>query len=317
MLQYDVYDKYKDPKGYFIKILNYFTTERLKNKALAKSTGDRYYTDLEQSGKITINSSYGFMGAPGLLFNSPVNAAFVTRKGREILTESIKWAEENDFIIVNADTDSISITHKDGGGLSEDEQQQILSMINSLFPERIKFEHDGYYDVVLVLKAKNYALKQGEKVKIKGSALKASMKEHALQDFITTSIKLLLNDKSSDVLALYNDYAKEITNLKDITRWSSKKTVTDKVLNPERLNEEKVLDAIEGTEYVEGDKIRVYFTTSKSLKLEEKWEKDHDVDTLLNKLHSTVKVFDSVLDIKQFPNYKLKKSKVLLTNLFT
>lgn len=92
MRQFEVYDKYKDPKRYFLELVETFTLERLKNKRLAKETGDKHYTDLEQSQKVFINSAYGFMGAPGLNYNSPTNAAFVTRKGREVLEKSVVFA---------------------------------------------------------------------------------------------------------------------------------------------------------------------------------------------------------------------------------
>lgn len=92
MRQYKVYDKQKDPKKYFLLITDYLTEERLKHKKIANEQGTKYDRDMEQSLKIGINSLYGFMGATGLLFNSPKNAAFVTRKGREILDQAIKWA---------------------------------------------------------------------------------------------------------------------------------------------------------------------------------------------------------------------------------
>lgn len=98
MIQYEVYDKQKDPKANLLKILKYYTTERLKNKKLAKETSDPKYTHLDQSGKIFINSLYGFMGTPGLLFNSPLNAAQVTKYGREIISYTIKWASGKDYV---------------------------------------------------------------------------------------------------------------------------------------------------------------------------------------------------------------------------
>jgi DNA polymerase, archaea type len=92
MRQFEVYDKYKDPKRYFLELVETFTLERLKNKKLAKDTKLQSYTDLEQSQKVFINSAYGFLGATGLNYNSPPNAALVTRKGREILEKSVVFA---------------------------------------------------------------------------------------------------------------------------------------------------------------------------------------------------------------------------------
>ena len=80
---HNLYDKEKDPKGHFVKMVAYFTSERISNKKLSKQSKTRYYSDLEKSQKIFINSAYGFMGASGLLFNSPDIASQITRsKGR-------------------------------------------------------------------------------------------------------------------------------------------------------------------------------------------------------------------------------------------
>jgi DNA polymerase I len=98
MLQYEVCDKAKDPKGYFLQMVQYFTKERLENKKRAKDTGDRYFEELEQAQKIVINSSYGLLGAMGLNFNSPKNAALVTEHGREILKKSIVWCTGKEYV---------------------------------------------------------------------------------------------------------------------------------------------------------------------------------------------------------------------------
>lgn len=92
MLQYEIYDKEKDPNQNMLKILKSFTDERIKNKKLAKETGDKKYFHLEQSQKIIVNSLYGFLGSQGLLFNSPKNASLVTKHGREIIKKTILWA---------------------------------------------------------------------------------------------------------------------------------------------------------------------------------------------------------------------------------
>lgn len=92
MLEYNIYDKYKDPNGYMTQILKTFTEERLKNKKLAKDTGLEHYDSLQNAQKIVINSLYGFLGATGLNFNYPEGAALVTKHGRQILEKAILWA---------------------------------------------------------------------------------------------------------------------------------------------------------------------------------------------------------------------------------
>jgi DNA polymerase I len=311
MLQFKVYDRHKDPNQNFSKLVEIFTERRLKHKKLAKETKDKYYDDLQNSEKIFINSAYGFLGAPGLLFNSPENAAFVTAKGREILSETIKWAESRNFKIVNADTDSISFTRMDSNEIKPDEQVAILEEVNSLFPEKIKFENDGYYPTVIVLKIKNYILYDGKKITYKGSAIKASLKEPALKQFIKDVIQLIIDGKE-DYTYLYNTYVREILNIRDIKRWATKKTITDKVLNAKRTNEQKVKDAMEESEYMEGDKIYVYFKSDNTLSLVENFDGDYSQQKLLQKLYQTARVFDNIIPKETWVNYSLKRSQPLL-----
>ena len=56
---------------------------------------------------------------------------------------------------------------------------------------------------------------------------------------------IIVDDCSTDKsVAIINEYIKEIFNVTDISRWCSRKTITENVLNPERTNEQKILDAI-------------------------------------------------------------------------
>lgn len=317
MLEYKVYDKDKDPLAVLPQVLEYLTSQRLENKRLGKETGDRKYKDLDGAQKIVINSIYGFMGAPGLNFNMPGSAAEVTGKGREILTRAINWAKDDTFEIVNADTDSISITAS-GLSLTTENRKNILRVLNSLFPAKIKWEDDGTYDRVLVLKAKNYVLDSGSRRTIKGSALKATMKEPALKEFINAAINALISKEPEMVPSIYNKYVREIMNVKDISRWSSKKTITESVLSPDRTNERKVLTALGDTEFAQGDKRFFYFTKDGSLSLAENWNPNapnHDTDKLLEKLYKTLQVFTTVYDTSKCLNFKLKRNRALLALL--
>ena len=97
ILQYRIYDRLKDPNAYYYKLVEYFTNERFKNKDLFKQTGNKLYSDMEQSNKIFINSFFGLLGAPGLLFNSPDNAELITQKGRDVLEQAIIWATGKNY----------------------------------------------------------------------------------------------------------------------------------------------------------------------------------------------------------------------------
>jgi DNA polymerase I len=97
MRQYKIHDPIKDPMGHFLLLTEHLAIERLRNKKLAKDTGDKYYDDLQNSQKIMANSLYGFLGAPGLLFNYPDGASQITAKGREILRSAVEWASGREY----------------------------------------------------------------------------------------------------------------------------------------------------------------------------------------------------------------------------
>lgn len=220
------------------------------------------------------------------------------------------------FDLVNCDTDGILICKKDQLPFSKNELTKLTNDINSIFPEHIKWEPDGYFPKVVIIKTKNYLLYDGEKIKIKGSGLKDPKKQPAIKELYTKFIDCLLNDKQDLLPEIYKSYAKEIFSISDIKRWSTRKTISEKVLTSERTNESKVRDAFEGTEYTEGDRIYTYFKQDNTLGLVEHYKNDHNTNRLLETLFKSVKIFDTILPVKEmFVNYSLKRSKKNLEEL--
>lgn len=214
----------------------------------------------------------------------------------------------HNFKLVNADTDSISFCKQDGSEFSEEEQQELLAELNSNFPPTIEFEHDGLFNKLIVLKAKNYILYDGEKIKLKGSSLKSSTMEPKLKEFNNEIINAMVFDKGG-YTEIYNKYIQEALNVTDIKPWASKKTISTKTMESERTNESKIRDAFEGTEYVEGDKVYVFYKEDESLCLVENFDGEYDRKKLLQKLFKCTKRFETVLDVKLlFPNYSLIKA---------
>jgi DNA polymerase elongation subunit (family B) len=245
------------------------------------------------------------LGTPGLLFNSPKDAARITRQGRDFLQAGVSLAEDKGYEIVNVDTDSFSYT-RSKVSINED-----LNCLNSGFPEEIVWKNDGDYAKLLVIKAKNYVLidRDGKKT-IKGSALKATMKERTLVEFIDNILSGILDEHNCETISnIYKNCALKISNIIDIDNWCSKKTVTASVLNPKRTNEQRILDAV-GNKYVqEGDKIYVFFKSETELCLKENYDGEYCKKTLYKKLYNTIKIFNSVLDLELFPNYSLKRNR--------
>lgn len=218
----------------------------------------------------------------------------------------------NNFQIIACDTDSIFFKKPDGSSFSEEEIKTLQESLNSLYPSRIRWELNDYFPVIVTLKAKNYVTKTTNgKIKIKGSALKAVGKPTGLQEFIQKFTILLSEDKQHEIVDLYNKYVNEICHISDIKRWTKKITITDKVLNPERTNEQKVYDAVKHIEGLqEGDKVQVFFRADRSLCLEQDFNKDYDKDGLLDNLYKSALIFEAVYPVKEkLLNYKLKRNK--------
>lgn len=309
MLQYDVHSSSKDPDRNMLKLLNYLRDERLVNKKLAKETGLEKYKHLDGSLKILINSLYGFMGAPGLNYNYPAGAALTTEKGREILIKSMDWAKEKGFTVPKGDTDSITI-YNSGNSFTKDEISNLITEVNNTLPEYINFELDAVYDVIVVFKAKNYAYREGDKISTKGSALKASTKCPALKEYIKRSIDDLLYLKPHEEMQkTYMQYVGEILDIKDIKRWSARKTLSSTMQESERTNETKVMDAIKGANYTEGDRMYVFYLPDDSLCLAENYKGEYNRVRLFKNLYDSINILNTVLPVKDlFTNYSLKKN---------
>lgn len=218
----------------------------------------------------------------------------------------------NNFQITACDTDSIFFKKPDASFFSKEERQKLLNELNQLMPEKIRWELNDYFPKILTLAAKNYVMvTEDGKITYKGSALKSSKTEPALKEFLYEIIQTILDEKF-EYREIYEKYVAEILNVKDITRWSSRKTLTMTTYESTRANETKIIEAIRGTEYKEGDKILTYFDKDGNLKLVENYKNDHDVPRLLKKLFTISKIFDSILPEDTFINYSLKKNQKLL-----
>ncbi len=249
--------------------------------------------------------------------------------------------------IVNVDTDSFSACKPDMSAWTKDERQELIKHINSKFPDLIRWEDDGYYQRVVVIGSKNYALlpEGSQKIKLKGSSIKDQKKEPALLEMMTKIIDAMVYEKFDTINDIYKSYIKEALNVQDIHRWSKKISVSEAILacaNPTedtRKNEMDVWDAIKNEEdKQQGNKFYIYPVvigekvesgrigkTGKPLKdkiteitgfrLDKCWNKDHNVDKLVERVYSTLEIFELVLDMTQFIDYTAAKNKSLLEEL--
>lgn len=253
------------------------------------------------------------------------------------------------FILVNNDTDSVTVCKPDQSPWTEDEQQQFIDNVNNQFPQLIKFSHDGYFNKIIVVKSKNYILYDGKKIKTKGSSIRDQKKEPALREMMDKFIDAMLFDRTDTLVDIYHSYIHEALNVKDIKRWSMKKTITESILKCKgwteedilskrlRKNETDVWDAIKHLDDLQaGGKVYCYPTVLSSsvetkeykngntkekvsqitgLKTIDLWTGDENKEKLIERVYDTVSIFASVIDLSQFIDYTKKKNKPLLEGL--
>lgn len=222
----------------------------------------------------------------------------------------------HDFKLVGCDTDGIAFKKPNQEKWLEGEAEALVVELNALMPSLIEWGNDGVVPKQLVIKTKNYVLVDSKgKVEVKGSALKATMKEPALQQFIRDVIDLLLAGTPDQLIFLYIAYVCRIKNIKDISEWCSKKTVTKAVLNGQHTTQVQVRNAIGDKGVQEGDKLYMFYCDENNLCLSENFKGQYDMDRLLDKLHACIVTFDTVIDASVFPNFSLKRNKARLDQL--
>lgn len=253
---------------------------------------------------------------------------------------------QHNFLIAPVDTDSISFCKADMAPFSQEERDALLAEINDLSPDFMDWDEDGYYEACLVLKAKNYVLVQNGKYKFRGSSLRDEKKEPALREFMHAMIRDMIEKDSRSVVDIYEQYILEACNISDISRWAVKKTVTKSVLDPERANEQKPLDAIneaiaEGLveKVQEGDKVWLYtaldgvrqavvkgvpvvskkgvpkMIPNRFLRDVRLYNNDADKSHYVKRVYSTLEILGNVLDLSQFTDYTIKKNAKALDEL--
>ena len=200
----------RDSLGVFIPLLRKLREYRLKYKALAREESSeerrREYAARQAAYKIIINSFYGYLGFGNARFADGDLAAEVTARGRELLQRLIERFQELGCTVLEADTDGIYLASEK----HFDNPDTLLEAVKPVLPEGIDLEFDGAFESMLCYKAKNYALYDGSKITIRGSALRSRGIEPYLKDLTDTLIRYLLGVEKESPAAKAEAYRKRI-----------------------------------------------------------------------------------------------------------
>jgi len=199
-----------DTLGIFIPLLTRLRDYRLHCKQLARTAPTEElraeYQARQTSFKILINSFYGYLGFSGARFGDGELAAEVTRRGRELLQALIDEFVKNGCTILEADTDGIYLSSEQHFAAPA----KLLAVVAAILPRGIELEFDGHYESMFCYKAKNYALYDGRKIILRGSALRSRGIEPCLKRLTDQLIRHLLGVGTDSPLALLEDYRRRV-----------------------------------------------------------------------------------------------------------
>lgn len=199
-----------DPLAVFIPLLRRLREYRLRYKQLAKTAATEElrseYQARQSNFKILINSFYGYLGFSGARFGDGDLAAEVTRRGRELLQVLIDEFAKHGCTILEADTDGIYLSSHE----YFDRPQELLAKMTPILPVGIELEFDGSYSAMFCYKAKNYALYDGSKIIIRGSALRSRGIEPYLKRISDQLIKFLVGADPVSPVTLVEDLRRQI-----------------------------------------------------------------------------------------------------------
>jgi len=199
-----------DTLGVFIPLLAQLREYRLRYKLLARqapSPEERSEAQARQTNfKILINSFYGYLGFSGARFGDGELAAEVTRRGRELLQALIDEFARQGCTILEADTDGIYLATEE----YFDTPETLLARVAPIRPAGIELEYDGRYAAMFCYKAKNYALFDGRKITLRGSALRSRGIEPYLKRLSDQLIRFLLGASDESPLPAVEDYRRRL-----------------------------------------------------------------------------------------------------------
>src|SRR3972149_3901598 len=145
MLVYNYLPK-KDHLGVFTGLLRDLRAFRVKAKELARDARDEdskiYFTALQATFRILINSFYGYLGFQMGHFNDFDAANQVTAKGRELIQSAVAWLKERGARIIEVDTDGIYFVPPPAVN-NPVEEERLIASLGEILPKGIELGVEG------------------------------------------------------------------------------------------------------------------------------------------------------------------------------
>lgn len=219
----------KSPQGIVPKVLELLIAERSEvKKRYKKDPDNKSLASRSQALKILANSFYGYLGYARSRWYSRDCAASVTAYGREIITRTMKDAEDAGFKVIYGDTDSFFILLQ---SKTKDDALKFLDSINKKLPGSMELELEDFYrrGVFVGKKGKSesgakkkYALlSESGRIKIKGFELVRRDWSNVARETQRKVLEAILNEGSKEkAMAIVKEVVKDLkenkVNMKDL-----------------------------------------------------------------------------------------------------
>lgn len=302
---------------------------KAKEAARAAMTGEEkaYFSALQFTFKILINSFYGYLGFDMGHFNDYEAANNVTAKGRELIQSAVAWLKQNGALVVEVDTDGIYFAPPEEIATAGDEERLIQALAATL-PQGIELELDGRYRAMFSYKVKNYALlDHNDRLVVKGSGLRSRGLELFQRRWMEEMLRLVLSGKKEKVSALYEKYLDDLENHRmDIALLMKTETLQDSLATYQAKMREQARNPAAAYElalksarpYQPGDQISYYVTgrgtkikMNENCKLASEWNAslpDENVEHYKAKLNELYEKFRPLID-GQNPEVRIQESE--------
>lgn len=278
MLVYSFFPR-RDELGIFPGLLHDLRSFRIKAKELARNAQTKeariYFSALQSTFKILINSFYGYLGFPMGHFNDFEAANQVTAKGRELIQSAVARLKQRGATIIEVDTDGIYFVPP-AGVKTEADEEKLIQDLADLLPRGIELELDGRFPAMFSYKMKNYALlDQKGRLLIKGSGLRSRGLELFQRQWLEQMMMMLLQGRKEKIPALYQRYLEDLEQHRmDISLLMKTETLQDSLENYETKVKAKKRNPAASYEialrserpYQPGDQIS-YYVTGKGAKV--------------------------------------------------
>ena len=182
----------------------------------AKKKGDDYHAEQfnaqQAAYKVMLNTgTYGVLASPSFPWNNYDGASAITAGGRKYMNQMIDIIRDDGGQVLRLDTDGALLIPPEQYN-DEDLFELYCQHLTTFMPKGMVVGVDGWFDDLITINKKSYALRKGDKITIKGSSLKSRSLEPYNRKMIHDVIHAKMTSDQTQCSNAYKYWADMILN---------------------------------------------------------------------------------------------------------